>query len=134
MKEVKNAEAPLPPIKDILGQEPHTWVEIPQNPMKKPLWPPVTLRVNEYAAVVPRGQKRLLANPLVEQLEHAKRWDRSQLNFSKGSTLSAAEAHAIRVENPTAVFPQTCAAPADYQPTTKSDRDDKSSSSAKKGK
>ena len=95
-------------IKDALAECPHVWVTIPQNPMKKPLWPPVPIRVNEYMAVLPRSQKVLIAEPLLEQLEHAAKWGRENLNFVPGAVLSASEAHAVRLQTPDIVFPQTC--------------------------
>lgn len=105
-------------IKDALAACPHVWVTIPQNPMKKPLWPPVPIRINEYMAVLPRAQKVLIAEPLLEQLEHAAKWGRENLNFVPGAVLSAAEAHAVRLQTPDIVFPQTCSiTPADPEPT-----------------
>lgn len=109
-------EAPLPFIKDVLGEQPHVWVTIPQNPMKKPLWPPVTVRLNEYCAVLPRGKKVLVSAPLVAQLEHAKAWKRTTLDFHSGAVLSASEAHQMRLQTPDIVFPQTCAAPPTQAP------------------
>ena len=98
-------------IKDVIGAHDHTWVSIIQNPQRKPLWPPVQIRVNEYVAVVPRATKVLLARPLLENLRYAVEHGRTQLQFSEMGTLTAHEAHLVRLQTPEVVFPRTCAAP-----------------------
>ena len=111
-------------IKDVLGSHPHVWIHIIQNPMKKPLWPPVPVRLNEYMAVLPRDRKVLVAEPLVDNLRYARDTGRAQLQFSEMGTLSAEEAHLVRLQNNQVVFPRTCAAP----------RPEAEASSSKKGK
>ncbi len=98
-------------FKDILGARPHVWIEIHDNPLGKPLWPNVPVRLNEYLAVLPRGQKVLVSEPLVANLRDARAAGRNRLQFSEYGPIDAQDAHLVRLQNPSVCFPRTCAPP-----------------------
>jgi len=101
--------------KDALGEQNHVWIKIIENPMMKPKWPAVPVRVNDYLAVLPRGQKILVSEPLVANLRYARDCGRNQLQFSEMGILDPDQAHAVRLQDQTIVYPRTCATPTHHQ-------------------
>lgn len=100
-------------IRDALAREEHQWITVHQNPAKKPVWPPQTLGLNGYSAVLPRGVRVLVSRPLVELLREVHEAGRPFTSHNVYETLSPAEAQAVRMRSPEIVYPQSCLNPPD---------------------
>lgn len=91
-----------------LAAYPHVEVTVLEQDPVRPEGP-VTGSLNRYSYSFPRGQKVVLAEPLLSDMEDLVARGRRRLIISRGRTYSAEEARAIREEGGVMVYPDGAA-------------------------